>query len=225
MSKIGVISDIHGNYFALKEVIDLLGKKGCERIICLGDICGYYPLVNQCIDALRQINAICIKGNHDSYLLGERECCRSKTVAKCIRYQRDVITDENLGWIASLGDFLELQDIFGAHGGLCDFIDEYVDSFDFRMARTLYPDFKFFFTGHTHIQQLQTDEGLLYCNPGSVGQPRDHDPRAAFAILEDGQIALCRIDYPIEKTAEAMREAGFSDYYYRNLFEGKRIGE
>lgn len=64
-----------------------------------------------------------------------------------------------------------------------------------------------FLSGHTHIQTLQIQDGITYCNPGSVGQPRDHDPRAAYAILEDGEITLGRVAYDIDATAEQMRLA------------------
>lgn len=203
----------------------LLQAEGCEKVICLGDICGYYSMVNECIDLLRQEGVECIKGNHDTYILGEAECSRSKSVMDCIRYQREQITPENLEWVAGLGESIAFDDCLGVHGGLSDPIDEYVSEFDFDLARRLYPGVRDFFSGHTHIQQKQVDGDLIYCNPGSVGQPRDHDPRAACAILDDEGLRLQRIEYPIAKTAAAMAAAGFSDYYYRNLYKGFRIGE
>lgn len=225
MPKVGVISDIHGNYFALEEVLGFLRGKGCDKIVCLGDICGYYSMVNECIELLRSEGVQCIKGNHDAYILGEARCERSRSVMDCIAYQQKVISSDNLDWIATLSDSLFLDDCFAVHGGLNDHIDEYVVNFDFPLARNLYPDAGIFLTGHTHIQGMRRDSGLIWCNPGSVGQPRDHDPRAACATMEDGRIVLHRIDYPIDKTASAMAEAGFSDYYYRNLYRGCRIGE
>lgn len=225
MPKVGIISDVHGNYFALEEVLGFLQSEGCDQVVCLGDICGYYSMVNECIELLRGEGVQCIKGNHDAYILGESSCDRSKSVMDCIAYQKQVIAPSNLDWVASLGDSLLFGDCMGVHGGLDDFIDEYVTDLDFLSAQKLYPDVNIFLTGHTHIQRVRCDSGLTWCNPGSVGQPRDHDPRAACATVEDGRITLHRIYYPIDKTASAMAEAGFSDYYYRNLYRGCRIGE
>ncbi len=225
MRKTGVISDVHGNFSALVEVVAFLRFEGCERIVCLGDICGYYPLVNECIELLRREQVECIKGNHDAFILGESSCDRSKSAMDCIAYQKKVINQDNLGWIASLGEVVRFDECLGVHGGLRDHLDEYVQDFDFKAATRDHPGVKVFLTGHTHIQQIQHAHGLVYCNPGSVGQPRDHDPKAACAIIDKGGIALHRVEYPIERTAAAMKAAGFSDYYYGNLYHGCRIGE
>lgn len=225
MSRIGILSDIHGNFPALQAVMEELEKHDCEKLICLGDICGYYPFVNECIDHLRQSGAICLKGNHDSYLLGESSCPRSTTVNECIAYQKKVITSDNLEWLETLSPLHQADDLLAMHGGLNDPLDEYVTFFDFEQAAKRYPHIKVFLSGHTHIPLLQREEDMAYCNPGSVGQPRDHDSRAAYAVIEDDQIKLYRTTYPIEMTAEAMAQAGFTDYYYRNLFHGCRIGE
>lgn len=225
MSRIGIFSDIHGNYPALRAVMEALKRHRCEALICLGDICGYYPFVNECIDYLRQSDTICLKGNHDSYLLGESSCPRSTTVNECIAYQQKVITPDNLEWLATLSPQHQADNLLAVHGGLNDPLDEYVTSFDFDRAAREHPSIKVFLSGHTHIPLLQSKGDLLYCNPGSVGQPRDYDPRAAYAVMEDGRIELHRTTYPIAATAEAMAQAGFTDYYYRNLFHGCRIGE
>jgi predicted phosphodiesterase len=105
------------------------------------------------------------------------------------------------------------------HGGWADPIDEYLkpsgDYFKNLLGRA-------FVSGHTHIQTVQRFGEKIYCNPGSVGQPRDGDPRAAFAVYEDGEFTPHRIKYEMQKVFDLMREAGFSDYYYGGLKTGAR---
>lgn len=223
--KLGIISDIHGNYFALKQVLDTLHQAGCTSILCLGDVTGYYSMVNECIGLLRAESVFSLKGNHDSYLLGEGQCPRSNSVNRCIAYQKEVITPDNLAWLAALKPQYRGADYAAVHGGWRDPLDEYIDRFDFAAAAAMLPDCRMFLSGHTHIQTLQTQDGITYCNPGSVGQPRDHDPRAAYAILEDGEITLGRVAYDIDATVEQMRLAGFTEYFYQNLYYGCKIGE
>lgn len=199
MNKIGIISDIHGNYPALKKVIEELEKENVQKIICLGDTVGYYSMINECISLLREKKIISIKGNHDSYLLGEGFCPRSNTVNKCILYQKKIITSDNYSWLKKLKEDLLYNDMYFVHGGLNDKLDEYVDDFDFNKAKELYPNCKYFFTGHSHVQKLLEKDGLVYCNPGSIGQTRDYDKRAAYAILENGKVTLKRVEYDINE--------------------------
>lgn len=224
MSKIGIISDIHGNYPALKAVLNQLDAMNCNQIICLGDSAGYYSMVNECVEELIQRNIYSLKGNHDSYLLGETQCPRSHSVNDCIAYQKKIIKPEYLEWFRNLKPTYTCADFYAMHGGFADPIDEYVRDFDFEEAKKHFTS-KVFLSGHTHVQKLQQDGELVYCNPGSVGQPRDYDSRSAFAVLENGEIKTYRVSYDIDEIAENMKKAGFNDYYYRNLYEGCKIGE
>lgn len=223
--KLGIISDIHGNYPALCAVYEKLRALGCDDIVCLGDVSGYYSMINECIDFLRQKNILCLKGNHDSYLLGEGQCPRSNSVNRCISYQRSILSEDNLKWLATLQPVLKTDAFYAVHGGWNNPIDEYIDRFDFCYAAEHMPQVKIFLSGHTHISSIQKYEDMVYCNPGSVGQPRDHDPKASFAVLEGSQIQLHRVSYDIDAIASHMSKAGFTDYFYRNLYHGKKIGE
>lgn len=225
MSKIGIISDVHGNYPALCSVMHELEEKKCNKIICLGDISGYYSMINECVEMLIQKNVFCIKGNHDSYLLGEGICPRSKSVGRCIDYQKNVLKEEYYQWFKSLGLFYEDDDCYAVHGGFDDPLDEYVNDFDYEKAQMLMPTKKIFLSGHSHKQKKESNGIITYCNPGSVGQPRDYDSRAAYAILSKGELTLYRVEYDIDATARAMDAAGFNDYFYKNLYKGCKIGE
>lgn len=85
-------------------------------------------------------------------------------------------------------------------------------------------DREIFFSGHTHAQALVLMGEQVYCNPGSVGQPRDGDPRAAYAIFDDEKILLQRVTYDVDATTAAMYKAGFAKHFYDNLYVGTRIG-
>ena len=217
----GFISDIHGNYPALSAVIDVLEKKGVGEIYSLGDVAGYYPMINECINLLAAHSVKNILGNHDNYLVNNIECSRSVTVNSSILYQRGIITPENLTWLSASGMFYHYPSFFSVHGGLNDYLEEYTEIPDFSGFPV---GVSLFLCGHTHKQLYAEKDGRRFCNPGSVGQPRDNDPRAAFAILQDnGEIELCRTEYDINKTAEAAKNAGFKKRVYCGLFTGSSI--
>lgn len=219
MNKIGIISDIHGNYEALCMVLNELDKMSVHEVYCLGDVVGYYTQVNECCDELRIRKIPCLMGNHDWYIAGGGFCPRSKSVNDCLVYQRKVITKENIDWLRTFPVQRFVGDIHMVHGGWADPIDEYLwepneEYFSKISGNT-------FLSGHTHIQSLHTFGIKTYCNPGSVGQPRDNDPRAAFAIY-DGTFTLYRVEYDFHKVFKLMDEAGFNDYYYGGLQTGAR---
>lgn len=222
---IGIISDIHGNFPALRQVIGELEKAGCNTIYCLGDIGGYYCMINECVNLLIQKQVISLRGNHDEYLLGLSACPRSRSANDCIRYQQSVLTQTSRSWIETLPATLTTESFSAVHGGWHDPIDEYVETFDFVDPCILATGKKIFFSGHTHKQCKVEQGGKIYCNPGSVGQPRDYDSRAAYAILDQGKVSLERVAYNIDEICAQMKEAGFDEYYYRNLQHGCKIGE
>jgi putative phosphoesterase len=217
--RIGLISDIHSNYEALKAVLSELDRMNVTQIYCLGDVVGYYSQVNECCEELISRSIPCVMGNHDWYMAGGGFCPRSKSVNDCLVYQRKVITSENLNWLREFPVHRYVGNIHLVHGGWTDPIDEYLleptEEYFSKVQGEV------FVSGHTHIQSLHKFIGKTYCNPGSVGQPRDNDPRAAFAIY-DGQITLHRVEYNMQKVFELMDKAGFSDYYYGCLKTGAR---
>jgi predicted phosphodiesterase len=241
--KIGIISDIHGNFEALQSVLNELDRMDVRELYCLGDVVGYYSQVNECCDALRERQIPCLMGNHDWYLAGGSFCPRSKSVNDCLAYQRKVITPVNLDFVKGFAIQMEAQGIRMVHGGWTDPIDEYLQPSEEYLAHftgkasaaglTFTQNLqteeyfsrlegKFFASGHTHVQTLKTFAEKTYCNPGAVGQPRDNDPRAAFATFEDGKFSLHRVEYDMEKVFALMAKAGFNDYYYGCLKTGAR---
>ena len=214
---IAFISDIHGNFEALSAVLQELNKLGIQHIYCAGDIVGYYSQVNECCQALRERNIPSVMGNHDWYMAGGGFCPRSRSVNDCLAYQRTVIDASHVQWLQSLPLQLQAGPVRVVHGGWGDPLDEYLKPSAEYFSRL---DGQFFVTGHTHQQRLDTYQGKVYCNPGSVGQPRDGDPRAAFALFDGQQFTLRRVQYDMQKVFDLMQAAGFNDYYYGSLKTG-----
>jgi putative phosphoesterase len=219
--RIGLISDIHSNYEALTSVLSALDKMNVSQIYCLGDVVGYFSQVNECCEELIARNIPCVMGNHDWYMAGGGFCPRSKSVNDCLVYQRKVITKNNLEWLRSFPVQRRFDNVHLLHGGWTDPIDEYlrepVEEYFSKIEGEI------FISGHTHIQSLfHFNNNKTYCNPGSVGQPRDNDPRAAFAVLENKDITLHRVEYNMQKVFDLMKAAGFDDYYYGSLKTGAK---
>ncbi len=213
---IALISDVHGNYEALKSVLADIDKKNIETIICLGDIVGYYSQVNECCDELRRRNVQCLMGNHDWYLASGTLCERSRSVNDCLAYQKLIITKDNLEWVRSFKTMISSHGLCMVHGGWNNPIDEYIEPSKEYFDKI---DGLYFCSGHTHIQRVADYGDKLYCNPGAVGQPRDGDNRAAYAIFDNGEFTLCRVAYDYKRVGELMEEAGFEKYYYGCLYD------
>jgi len=217
--KTAFISDIHGNYEALKAVLSEIDRLHVSHVVCAGDIVGYYSQINECCEELRARRISSVMGNHDWYLAGGGFCPRSRSVNKILAYQRTVIKRENLEWLMTFPVQMEIGQVQMVHGGWGDPIDEYLkpsqEYFD-RLEGT------FFVTGHTHVQVLEKFGDKTYCNPGSVGQPRDRDPRAAFAVFDGSTFELHRVEYEMQKVFDLMEAAGFDDYYYGGLKTGAK---
>jgi len=218
---IGIISDVHGNYPALQTVLSRLDAMGVTDIICLGDIVGYYSQVNECCEILRNRSIFSLMGNHDWYLATGEACPRSNSANACLEYQRKVISTANLEWLKTLKPAADIHGMRLAHGGWHDPIDEYIQPSE-QYFSTL--EGSYFASGHTHVPCVWIGAGKTYCNPGSVGQPRDGDPRASFAIWNGTRFVLHRVAYDIQAAQRAMSDAGFSFYFSENLSKGTQIG-
>lgn len=216
---IAIISDVHGNYEALKSVLAKIDEMNISDIFCLGDVVGYYSQVNECCDELRKRNVKCIMGNHDWYITANSFCPRSKSVNDCLNYQRQVITEENKNWVSSFPLIRNEYGISMVHGSWNNPIDEYLEPTEEYFEKL---EGRYFMSGHCHIQKLEKYKNKIYCNPGSVGQPRDNDPRAAFSIFDGNNFKLYRVKYDIAKVGELMDKAGFNGYYYGCLKTGAK---
>lgn len=219
---IAIISDVHGNLPALRAVIDAALKLGCTRFISLGDVVGYGAQPAQCIDMLRAHGVPNIMGNHDHYLASGEGCPRSQLVSRTIEFARGVVNEDQIDWLKESAPSHRETDTLYLHGGPDDARDQYLYSVS---KDTIPAGIKVMFSGHTHVQKFaKFSNDRVFCNPGSVGQPRDGDSRAAFAVVTDKEIALQRVSYDIEETIREMQRAGFPPHFYENLRIGAQIG-
>lgn len=216
---IALISDIHGNYTALKEVLQKIDLMGINEVYCLGDIVGYYSEVNECCEALQERGILSVMGNHDWYMVAKTFCPRSKSVNDCLAYQRTVITEQNVSWLSSLPVIMNVGKLSIVHGGWTNPLDEYLEPSEEYFSQV---EGEYFASGHVHRQFLAIFENKVYCSVGSVGQPRDNDPRAAFATFDGQSFALYRVEYDIDRVGFLMEKCGFSGYYYGCLRVGAK---
>lgn len=218
---IAFLSDIHGNYPALKSVLNEIDKLNCDMIISLGDVVGYYCMINECITELKKRNVINILGNHDEYLInGFPNTLKSKTVRLCLEYHKNIIAPENYIWLKNSVNYIDNRLFSARHAGWNDYREERFTNFDFSCVEK--KEQVLFLSGHTHIQSLQKDKGKIYCNPGSVGQPRDGDSRAGYAVW-DGHIHLYRVSYDVSEICNEMKRQEFGEWIYKGLYLGKGI--
>lgn len=219
---IALISDVHGNYPALRAVLERIDELGVTKILCLGDIAGYAPQVNECCAALRERGVLGVRGNHDDYLVTGRSSGRSATADLCIEHQRGIIETEHFDWLRSMPLELTVNGISMVHGGWDDPLEQYLRAPDEEMFSTLQG--KYFASGHTHVPLLWRGVGKRYCNPGSVGQPRDGDARASFAIFNAAEFSIESVPYDIDEARAAIATAGLPDYVGSSLPLGLPIG-
>lgn len=229
--RVGVISDIHSNLQALEAVQADMGT--VDQVWCLGDVVGYGPDPNACVDFVRQRVTLCIAGNHDWASLGKVDLALFNADAQRVAvWTREQLLPENLTFLETLGETITIDDICLAHGSPRDPIWEYL-----IYPTTVINTLSFFSThyalvGHTHIpvifriytgrkrscDALRPSPGIpftiggerLILNPGSVGQPRDGIPDASYLILdtETHEIEYRRVAYDVQETQRRMREAG-----------------
>jgi len=207
-----VLSDVHGNLPALEAVL----AEAHDAVACLGDIVGYGPQPAECLALLRAEAAVAVSGNHDRAVaegIAPRCSQRFEWLAEAVSaIARTALTSDDVAYLAALphGATLETAGVAIAlvHATPSDPLYGYRGS-DARLWKrdvgSIGADV--LLVGHTHIQfRLAVDE-VAVINPGSVGQPKDGDARAAYAVVEDGSVTLRRVAYDVERTIRALERA------------------
>ncbi|MRS03181.1 metallophosphoesterase [bacterium] len=240
--RILVISDIHGNLTALEAVLKSAGN--VDQTWCLGDLVGYGPDPNECIDKIKVIpNLTCLIGNHDSAALGQIDLQAFNQDARVsISWMKSKLKADSLKFLRSMSDKKVVEEITLVHGSPRDPIWEYMLDVHTAAENFGYIEKKICLVGHTHIPitfSLQKDgltidwemveAGQIYrlnkkcfLNPGSVGQPRDHDPRAAYAFLDTERNTWqpMRIEYDVESVQKRILKAGLPRKHAARLSSG-----
>ena len=226
--KIGVLSDIHGNLRALEAILRAFRLRGVEqRIICLGDMIGYYHQSLEVLNLLMKLNITGILGNHEAYLLGYLKCSPEKWQAYFLESVKENISPKHLEWLSALPKSLEIningKHIAFFHGSPWNPLEEYIypDSNKFDDFTALH--WNYIFLGHTHYPMFKQVGSVNIVNPGSCGQPRDGDLRASASIFdsEKEQIFFIRESYDIQSTIKEARLAGVSSVVIKKLEQGE----
>ncbi len=244
---IAVVSDIHANLTALERVLQEIDRLRPDALWCLGDVVGYGPQPQACADIMRARADVCLAGNHDLAVTGRLDLNKFNPVARqAILWHRSRLTPETMSWLGSLPARTEAAGVTLAHGSPRRPEWEYVDDETTAAANYSAFDTAICLIGHAHKPQgwrlsgaggrgsarlVTAAAGLPLAldlrhkwllNPGSVGQPRDYDPQAAFALLdtETWQWRWQRVAYDVATVERAIREAGLPQVLGQRLHLG-----
>ena len=244
-----ILSDIHSNLEALEACIQRAKEAGYAGVLCCGDIVGYGPNPVEAIDVLRTLNPIIIRGNHDRVAAGLDEAAQFNPHARrAVYWTRAVLPDPYREYLACLpvGPLAVDGDAQLVHGAITD-EDDYIFTEADADENFALANRHLTFFGHSHFPVVfsadiagnsvlapsyEFDEFVavkceggkkLFVNPGSVGQPRDGDPRASFAIWDQdhARIEFYRVEYDLGRTQKKMREAQLPGYLIERLAYGR----
>jgi predicted phosphodiesterase len=233
-----VLSDIHANMSGLDAALKA-SEGRWDRVVCLGDVVGYGPDPNEVVDKIRELKAVTIRGNHDKAGSGLEDASDFNPVARSAAiWTKEQLRPDNLEYLLNLPmGPLEVEGMSIVHGALRD-EDEYVFTQAQALDGLLEAPTPLTFCGHTHLQggfvlrtdtveplrlkvpmdakfaEIPIEPGKIYLmNPGSIGQPRDGDPRAGFAIadLDAKKVEFWRVPYDIPAVQERMFKAGLPE--------------
>ena len=246
--QVAVFSDIHANLPAFEAILRDSDDVGVDERWCLGDVIGYGADPDLCIDLARDRCEVCLVGNHDLAVLGELDTSTfSAAAAAAVEWTTEHTTKQNLAFLSDLSPSDLSRDAALYHASPRDPVWEYVlwpeQAADCLAAQ----DKRISFVGHSHVAlfftaaadaeegeeangwqagagtRLEIDQGRWLINPGSVGQPRDGDPRAAWLELdtESWEATYHRVGYDIERAARSIEVAGLPEHLARRLFLGR----
>jgi diadenosine tetraphosphatase ApaH/serine/threonine PP2A family protein phosphatase len=235
------LADIHGNLTAFKAVLrDIEENGGVDELWCLGDIVGYGPDPSACIAQLRDYPHRCVAGNHDWAAVGKVDISDfNPDAAEACRWTGKQLSADDIKYLESLPLTLTNGDFTIVHGSPRAPIWEYIFSTRIANENLRFFETRYCLIGHSHVPllfeqvgetcllkdlpvDLRLGESRLIVNPGGVGQPRDGDPRAAYAIYDESDkvIYSYRIPYDIADTQERMERNGLPTFLVTRLSYG-----
>jgi diadenosine tetraphosphatase ApaH/serine/threonine PP2A family protein phosphatase len=231
-----VLSDIHGNYQALEAVLTDLAGLGADETLCLGDIVGYGADPGKCIELVREECKAVVCGNHDAGTAGKVSLDSFNWEgATVVRWTKDRLDRSMINWLSGLPYYFWLKDFYMCHSYPANpesWI--YVLRRNQALASIEAMDGMISLIGHTHLPGCWLEDGnyteadsgdfsrVRLVNAGSVGQPRDRDPRAAYLLIdtEAGTWEHRRVEYDIDGAASRIREEGLPEVLAQRLYQG-----
>ncbi len=220
--KIVVVSDIHSNDVAFEAVLE--DMPDTEHLLCAGDVVGYNTRPNRVVELVREHTVECVMGNHDAGIAGRRRMAGKPL--RAMRWNKDELTAENREFVENLPDeYRETLDgvaIYMTHGSPRDNHGEYVYRPGYSLLQFFEDEPDLIILGHTHVPMVEQVNDTVVLNPGSVGQPRDGDERASYAVvdLDTLDVDIRRVRYDIDRVAEEVAEE-IADQYGQRLYLGK----
>ncbi len=238
--RIAVLSDIHGNLHALEAVLASVDADKPDAVWCLGDLVGYGPRPNECCTLVAERAAICLVGNHDLGVIGSLDLADfSGEAATSARWTADILEDAPRAFLESLSPQWVEGETGLYHASARDPVWEYVLTPGAALASLVATEHTLILVGHSHValrfgvEQLvlaPCEEGTTIdlarerwlLNPGSIGQPRDGDRRAAYLMIdfEAKRAEYRRVEYPVERTQDEIRAAGLPEILAERLTQG-----
>jgi predicted phosphodiesterase len=241
--RVAVVSDIHANVRALEAVLAAIDAEQVDELWCLGDLVGYGPKPNECCALVQARAAVCLCGNHDLAVRGTIDLIEfSGDAGTAAAWTRNVLTDEARAFLDSLEPAGRAAGVALFHGSARDPVWEYVLSDEAAATTFMLTEEPLVLVGHSHAAlqialrdtmlegglapngtELELSDARWLLNPGSVGQPRDGDPHAAFLLLdvEEQRASFRRVAYDIELTQSEMRDAGLPEALIERLAVGQ----
>jgi predicted phosphodiesterase len=228
--RVAVVSDIHANLAALEAVLAAIDASPPDEIWCLGDLVGYGARPNECCALVRERATVCLGGNHDLAVRGTIDLSDfSGDAGIAAEWTRGVIDEESLAFLQTLDVQGTAHGIALYHGSARDPVWEYVLSDEAAAATLTMTDAATVLVGHSHVAlsvssmlagglapqgtKIDLTSARWLLNPGSVGQPRDGDPRAAYLTLDlhTHTAGFDRVEYDVERTQAEIRAAGLPE--------------
>lgn len=222
-----VIADIHGNLPALETVFS--DAPAAAPVLCCGDLVGYYPWPDEAVAKVRENDGLAVRGNHDEAVVTRSTFGMGGAAAAAARWTDETIAEGTREFLEALPysrrETVDGKDVLAVHGSPAAPTSEYV--YPEQVTETFLQrqnvDADILLLGHTHVPFVKHVGGTLVVNPGSVGQPRDGDPRAAYAVVHpaEEEAEIRRVEYPVEEVQDAVRDAGLPDELAERLAHGR----
>ena len=238
--KYAIISDIHGNLEALNAVLQSAEDAGCEKYVCVGDIVGYGANPIECVQLVKEKVAFSVMGNHDSAVIGKTATTYFNTAARmAVEWTRKALDDESKRYFESLPYVARPAAFTVVHSTIKDPEEwNYIFTSDSAEQYFPYQTDSICFISHTHVSAVFLSDGMVLppqgrlsvgssskymINCGSVGQPRDGDPRACYVTYDDYENAVTfqRVQYDIKTAQEKIRGASLPEVLAARLEYGK----
>ena len=223
---VALVSDIHSNLHALEVVLESIERRSAEAVLCAGDIVGYGAHPNECCAAVDDAGIASVAGNHDIAALTSRTDRMNPYAAAAALWTAEHLDQRSRKLLSSLPTSVRVRAgglrVAAYHGSDSD-PDEYVHEDEADEDMLARSDSDLVVLGHTHMPFVRRFESGLVVNPGAVGQPRDGDPRASFAILDttDMTCEVHRVSYDVEGASEAVLSAGLPMVLAQRLSVGR----